>query len=62
MKYIQNTDKDIKEMLKEIGVKSFEDLIKIIPDDIRFKNKFKIGEGLSEYEFALAASEMKKNN
>ena len=62
MKYIQNTDKDIKEMLKEIGVKSFEDLIKIIPNDIRFKNHFKIGEGLSEYELALETSEMKNNN
>ena len=62
MKYIQNTDQDIIEMLEEIGVKSFKDLIKMIPDDIRFKDSFKLGRGLSEYELILETNKMENNN
>ena len=62
MKYIQNTDKDIKRMLKRIGVKSFEDLISTIPDKIRFKDSTDIGKKLSEFELILEMGKMKNNN
>ena len=61
MKYIQNTNKDIEEMLKEIGVKSFEDLIETVPEEIRFKGSFSIGEGLSEYDLLLDTSKIDNN-
>ena len=62
MKYIQNTNKDIQEMLKEIGVESFDSLIESIPSEIRFKDSFNIGEALSEYELILETSKLKNNN
>ena len=62
MKYIQNTNKDIKKMLNEIGVDSFDSLVKSIPNEIRFKNTFNIGEALSEYELLMETSKLKKNN
>ena len=62
MKYIQNTNKDIKKMLNEIGVDSFDSLVKSIPDEIRFKDSFNIGEALSEYELILETSKLKNNN
>ena len=61
MKYIQNTNKDIKKMLSEIGVDSFDSLIKSIPNEIRFKNTFNIGEALSEYELLMETSKLKNN-
>ncbi|MDW0113079.1 aminomethyl-transferring glycine dehydrogenase subunit GcvPA [Sporosarcina saromensis] len=49
--YIPNTEPKIKEqMLKEIGVDSVEDLFDSIPDDLLFKGKLNIPEGLSELE------------
>tara|TARA_B100002051_G_scaffold276832_1_gene329870 strand:+ start:4989 stop:6308 length:1320 start_codon:yes stop_codon:yes gene_type:complete len=62
MKYIQNTNKDIQKMLKEIGVKSFDSLIESIPREIRFKDSFNIGDALSEYELILETSKLKNNN
>ena len=62
MKYIQNTNKDIQKMLKEIGVKSFDSLIESIPSEIRFKDSFNIGDALSEYELILETSKLKNNN
>ena len=61
MKYIQNTDKDIKRMLKRIGVKSFEDLISTVPDKIRFKDSTDIGKKLSEFELILETGKMKNH-
>ena len=62
MKYIQNTNKDVKEMLKKIGAESFDDLIKGIPEKIRFKDHFNIGKGLSEYELLLETNNISNNN
>lgn len=50
MKYIPNTDEQKREMLKEIGVTSFEELIKIIPKNIRLKEKLNIPEAMTESE------------
>ncbi|MEA3314086.1 MAG: aminomethyl-transferring glycine dehydrogenase subunit GcvPA [Caldisericota bacterium] len=42
MKYIPNTDNEKKGMLKEIGVSSFNELIKDIPENIRLKRALSI--------------------
>lgn len=52
MRFIPHTDKDIKEMLKEIGVKSVEDLFKEIPIHIREKARLELPLPLSEAELA----------
>ncbi len=50
MRYIPNTDWQKKEMLKEIGVSSMEDLLKDIPDAIRVKGDLNLPKALSEEE------------
>jgi glycine dehydrogenase subunit 1 len=50
MPYIPNTDKNREEMLKRIGVKSFEELIADIPEEIRRKAELKLPTALSEME------------
>ncbi len=48
--YIPLTEEDIREMLSVIGVDSFEELISIIPEEIRFKKDFSLPSPLSEEE------------
>ncbi|MEN3038445.1 MAG: aminomethyl-transferring glycine dehydrogenase subunit GcvPA [Candidatus Kryptonium sp.] len=50
MGFVPNTDEDRQEMLKAIGVSSFEELISDIPPEIRLKEDLKLPEPLSEYE------------
>jgi len=50
MRYIPNTEGQKKEMLKEIGVSSFEDLIKSVPQGVRFEGRLDIPEAISETE------------
>lgn len=50
MRYIPNTEKQLEEMLKEIGVSSFEELIADIPSDLIVKKDLNIKGPLSEYE------------
>ncbi len=50
MAFLTNSDEDIKEMLSEIGVNNFSDLISNIPEDLRFKGKLDIPEAISEAE------------
>jgi glycine dehydrogenase subunit 1 len=52
MPYIPNTDADREEMLRAIGVSTFEELLKNIPEEIRLRENIKIPEGLSELEGA----------
>ena len=48
--YIPATEAEEREMLKAIGVRSFEELIKIIPPDLRVKGELGLGPGHSEME------------
>ncbi|HOP49676.1 MAG TPA: aminomethyl-transferring glycine dehydrogenase subunit GcvPA [Ignavibacteriales bacterium] len=57
MAYIANTENDIKEMLEAIGVKTFDELISNIPEDLKFKGELNIPSEISEYE---AYSELEK--
>ncbi len=50
MKFIPNTDRDRKEMLKFLGVKSIKKLFKNIPEELLLKKNLKIPKGLSEIE------------
>ena len=50
MRYIPTTEEQKEEMLKEIGVSSFEDLIKSVPQSLRLKDKLNIPEAMSESE------------
>ncbi len=50
MTYYPATDDEQKEMLNAIGVESFDELIKNIPDDIRFKGNLTLPPRISECE------------
>ncbi len=50
MPYIANTDADRQQMLEAIGVKSFEDLIRAIPMELRVKGDLDLDPALSELE------------
>ncbi len=48
--YLPQTDKDIREMLKVIGVKSIDELFEDIPEEILQKTQLDIAPGISEHE------------
>jgi glycine dehydrogenase subunit 1 len=50
MSFIPNTDEDRKQMLSTIGVKSFDELIEAIPQEIRLKTDLNLPPELSEFE------------
>jgi glycine dehydrogenase subunit 1 len=50
MSFVPNTDSEREEMLKQIGVGSFDDLIKNIPEEVRLKGDLNLPPQLSEYE------------
>lgn len=63
MRYIPNTEEQKKEMLKEIGVSSFDDLIKEgVPQSIRLKRKLNIPEAISESELEEKIYHLAKKN
>ena len=52
MSYVQNTDSDRREMLKEAGVSSFEELLEPIDVKLRVEGGLDIGPPMSEAEVA----------
>lgn len=50
MPYISNTDRDRREMLAQIGVENFDELIQAIPAKFRVKDGLHMGKALSEME------------
>ena len=62
MRYIPNTEEQKKEMLKEIGVSTFEDLIESIPQNLRLKDKLNIPEAISESELEDKIFHIAKKN
>lgn len=62
MSFIPNTDEDRKQMLAEIGIESFEDLLKNIPDDLRLKAKLNLPEPLSELEIRHELQALSEKN
>ena len=51
-KYFPHTDDDLKAMLEKVGVEKLDDLYAQIPEDIRFRDDYKIPLGASEMEGA----------
>jgi len=62
MRYIPTTEEQKKEMLEEIGVSSFKDLIGSIPTDVRFEGKLNVPEAISESELEEKIYRISKRN
>jgi len=62
MRYIPTTADQKKEMLKEIGISSFEDLIENIPQNLRLKEKLSIPKAMSESELEDKIYHIAKKN
>ncbi|MEA3454506.1 MAG: aminomethyl-transferring glycine dehydrogenase subunit GcvPA [Candidatus Caldatribacteriota bacterium] len=62
MRYIPTTEEQKEEMLKEIGVSSFEDLIESVPQSLRLKEKLNIPEAMSESELENKIYHIAKKN
>jgi len=62
MQYIPVTDDQEKRMLEEIGVQSFEDLVTIIPEGLRWQDKMGLEPGLSEMELESEALNLTDKN
>ncbi|MCL5035161.1 MAG: aminomethyl-transferring glycine dehydrogenase subunit GcvPA [Bacteroidetes bacterium] len=62
MAYYPNTDDDRQNMLESIGVKSFDELIKDIPQEIRLKGDLKIPPAMSELEVVKHLSSLANKN
>lgn len=61
-KYFPHTEKDIKEMLKVIGVKSLDDLFSVIPKEIKDQANYNLNEVLSEYELMKHVTKVASKN
>jgi len=62
MSYVPNTEHDREEMLKRIGVASFEGLIQCIPESIRLKKELNLPRALSEPELSRLLTELSSQN
>ena len=62
MPFISNTSEDRAEMLKEIGVSSFEELIQSIPEEVRLKGLLNLPEAMSEYDVVKELTNYAKKN
>jgi glycine dehydrogenase subunit 1 len=62
MGFVPNTEEDKKEMLKAIGVSSFEELISDIPPEIRLKEELNLPEPLSEHEVLKELQSISEKN
>ena len=50
MDYVSNTEKERKQMLKEIGVEAIEDIFNSIPEEVKLNRDLDVSEGMSELE------------
>ena len=57
-KYFPQTEQEIQEMLRKIGVEKLEDLYADIPESIRFKGEYDIPEAQSESEIRTLLSNL----
>jgi len=60
--YISNTEEDQKEMLKEIGARSIEDLFASIPQNLRLKIDLNLPSSLSEMELVNELKGLSEKN
>lgn len=62
MPFIPHTPEEKKAMLKEIGVVSFKELIKTIPESVQFKGKLNLPKPIAELEARNLLSEIGDTN
>lgn len=62
MDYISNTAAEKEKMLKEIGIKTVEDLFQMIPSEVAAEDELKIDEGISELELMDLAKKLASEN
>lgn len=62
MPFISNTDEQRKQMLQEIGVNSFEELLAGIPKDLFIKGKLNLSHPMSEMEIAKHITKLSEKN
>ncbi|MFP4544716.1 MAG: aminomethyl-transferring glycine dehydrogenase subunit GcvPA [Candidatus Kapaibacterium sp.] len=62
MAFIPNTDDDRRIMLEKIGVRSFEELIDKVPENLRLKDNLNLPPRLSEYEAVKLLDKYAKMN
>jgi glycine dehydrogenase subunit 1 len=60
--YIPNTERDRQEMLKRIGVSSFEELLASIPPEVRLRGTLRLPPPLSEMEVTSLLARMSEEN
>ena len=62
MPFIPNTDQDRQQMLREIGVEKFDDLLENVPEHLRLKGKLELPKPLSELEVSVLLKEIAAEN
>jgi glycine dehydrogenase subunit 1 len=62
MNYIPNTDAELQAMLDSIGVKDFDELLKDIPESLRFRQQLNIPQALSEPEIVKHLTGLAEKN
>jgi len=62
MGFLTNSENDIQEMLSQIGVEKFDDLISNIPAELRFKGKINIPDAISEAEITTLINVLAAKN
>ena len=62
MPYILNTDKEIKQMLKTIGVESVDQLYSVLPEEIKLKEPLNLASGLSEFDVKNKVTALSEKN
>jgi glycine dehydrogenase subunit 1 len=62
MSYVQNTDADRNEMLRSIGISTFEELLEPVPEALRMEGSFALEEPLAEGAVAGLFGELAAKN
>lgn len=63
MPYIPHSEKEIREMLQTVGAASIEELLSMLPADVRVKKEFKhLHAGISEQELSGALNDLAAKN
>jgi glycine dehydrogenase subunit 1 len=62
MTFVPHSDRERQEMLRDIGVNSFEELLQGIPESLRLKKPLNLPEALSEFEAVKIMGELSAKN
>lgn len=62
MSYLPHTERELQEMLSEIGVSSFEELLEPIPEEVRTQETLEVPQALSEQELLKHVGEIADHN